>query len=425
MANVWFRAYHGISSDPKWPMIARRSGQSVAIVVAVWMALLDFASQNEPRGSVQGFVCEDIDALMGLDDGTTEKVVQAMAYRGLIVDDVISSWEKRQANRQTLSANGTGSGTAMSSTERSRRYREKQRMQRGATDATQRNGDATDATGRNADATRCNEDATECNGVQRTDKIREDKNRIENISPLNPPLQGGEPERDDSLGYEVSWEGDAVNDGFAGIPAETLPPDREQVVRDLGAPVEGSPLDEVLQPGEGTVPAVVQRPEPAASQQPDAQPAKKTRATRRSKAGNEEEPLRPEDWERWYAAYPKHEGRQNGIKAWNNLVRNGKLPHIEQLMSVLEWQIPLHDWKRVPKYAPLPATYLNALRWQDEPPAPQRTSYAPDANGRTPYIRPSDEGKFKPIGPYLPKLPNGQPDYKDFLRHPEKYQGVV
>ena len=57
----WFRWYHGSSCDTKWPWVARRSGQCVGTVVAVWSALLEHASQNEERGSVDGFNCEEID----------------------------------------------------------------------------------------------------------------------------------------------------------------------------------------------------------------------------------------------------------------------------------------------------------------------------------------------------------------------------
>lgn len=90
----WFRVHHGMVSDPKWPLIARRSGHKKGTVVAVWAALLDFASQNEERGSIAGFDSEVIDALYDVEDGTTEAIVKAMKAQGLIVENRIVSWKQ-------------------------------------------------------------------------------------------------------------------------------------------------------------------------------------------------------------------------------------------------------------------------------------------------------------------------------------------
>lgn len=111
----WFRWYHGAISDPKWPLIARKSGQNIGTVVSIWAALLEFASQSEARGSVAGFDCETIDALYGYPDGTTETVCNAMKRHGLLSEThVIVSWSKRQVKRERED----------NSSERVRRYRE-------------------------------------------------------------------------------------------------------------------------------------------------------------------------------------------------------------------------------------------------------------------------------------------------------------
>ena len=49
MAYNWLKWFHGAVADDKWPLIARKSGQPVAVVVAVWAALLECASQAEDR----------------------------------------------------------------------------------------------------------------------------------------------------------------------------------------------------------------------------------------------------------------------------------------------------------------------------------------------------------------------------------------
>ena len=111
----WFRWYHGAISDPKWPLIARKSGQNIGTVVSIWAALLEFASQSENRGSAAGFDHETIDALYGYPDGTTETVCNAMKRHGLLSEThTIVSWSKRQVKRERED----------NSSERVRRYRE-------------------------------------------------------------------------------------------------------------------------------------------------------------------------------------------------------------------------------------------------------------------------------------------------------------
>ena len=95
----WLRWYHGAISDPKWPLIARKSGQNIGTVVSIWAALLEHASQDEERGSIEGFDPEAIDALFGYEDGTCEAVVAAMLSKDLIKDGCIASWTKRQPKR--------------------------------------------------------------------------------------------------------------------------------------------------------------------------------------------------------------------------------------------------------------------------------------------------------------------------------------
>ena len=51
----WFRWYHGTVDDRKWLVVSRYCGQSRAVVLAVWCALLEFASQAEERGSIAAF----------------------------------------------------------------------------------------------------------------------------------------------------------------------------------------------------------------------------------------------------------------------------------------------------------------------------------------------------------------------------------
>lgn len=103
-AMHWLRWHHGACSDSKWPLIARKSGENVGAVVALWAALLEHASQSEERGDVSRFDPEETDALYGWPDGTSARVLRAMLEKKLIVDGRIRSWEKRQPLREDPTA---------------------------------------------------------------------------------------------------------------------------------------------------------------------------------------------------------------------------------------------------------------------------------------------------------------------------------
>ena len=152
----WLRWYHGAVSDDKWPLIARKSGQTVAVVIAVWAALLECASQSEVRGSVHDFDPESIDALMQLPDGATQAVVDALSagMRPRIMDGKIANWSKRQPVRERDDDK---------STERVRQHRERQMALQNK-----------DNVPGNADETPVKRQET-----PRTEKIREEKIREE------------------------------------------------------------------------------------------------------------------------------------------------------------------------------------------------------------------------------------------------------
>lgn len=178
----WFRWYHGAISDQKWPLIARKSGQNIGTVVSIWAALLEHASQDAERGSIDGFDPESVDALFGYDDGVAASVLGAMIEKALIVDGYIASWTKRQPKRERED----------DSSERVRRYREKQRQE----------------TPRTTDETPCNASVTplERQETPRTEKRREEKN----IRTPLPPTGGCDEKRTTKTtgqeGYPADFE---------------------------------------------------------------------------------------------------------------------------------------------------------------------------------------------------------------------------
>ena len=147
MSVDWFRWWHGSVSDPKFGAICVRAKCSLPEVLAVWVALLECASQAANRGDISDCPHDEIAWTLRIDVDLVKTICEAMEARGLVSQGRIVSWERRQPAREDAVEEGS-----KTSTERSREHRERKK---------------TDATQCNADATQCNADATH--------QIREDK----------------------------------------------------------------------------------------------------------------------------------------------------------------------------------------------------------------------------------------------------------
>lgn len=93
----WLKWYIGSAIDPKFSIVARRSGHNVAVVIAIWAMLLERAGQAEERGNITGFDCETADVVLGLPDGAAYVILEALRSKGLIHGDRVANWEKRQS----------------------------------------------------------------------------------------------------------------------------------------------------------------------------------------------------------------------------------------------------------------------------------------------------------------------------------------
>lgn len=72
----------------------------------------------------------------------------------------------------------------------------------------------------------------------------------------------------------------------------------------------------------------------------------------------------------FWAAYPKKAGKADALKAWNKLAPDVVLQ--EQMGKVLEVQKQSQQWRKDGgQYIPMPATWLNGRRWEDEAPQAQ------------------------------------------------------
>lgn len=82
--------------DPKLKVIAHRAKQPMADVLAVWLCLLDMASQNNPRGNVVIDI-EEIAVMQNLETDDVKKIIEAFYTKNMITPEGrLAAWDKRQ-----------------------------------------------------------------------------------------------------------------------------------------------------------------------------------------------------------------------------------------------------------------------------------------------------------------------------------------
>ena len=91
--------------------------------------------------------------------------------------------------------------------------------------------------------------------------------------------------------------------------------------------------------------------------------------------------LYTERFEAFWKAY--HPGRRTGkgaaLKAWKKVAKNIRQEEdlLNGCLNALRWQLKSKQW--IDGFVPLPATYLNQRRWEDDPPENQGGFF--DING--------------------------------------------
>jgi hypothetical protein len=98
----WVRLWHDMPTDPKWRVIARKSGQPIASVISVFVMMMTNASSNsEDRGTLDGWNHEDVAAALDLDEESVAAICDAM--QGRVLDgDRLTGWERRQPKREDM-----------------------------------------------------------------------------------------------------------------------------------------------------------------------------------------------------------------------------------------------------------------------------------------------------------------------------------
>jgi len=199
----WFRWWHGTLTDPKFKSIARKSGQPFTVVITMWVALLEYASNvthgdaRVTRGDVTNFACDDYDVLLEVEDGVCSKILEAFAAKGMIVDNSVTQWDRRQSKRDDSSA------------ERTRAYRERKNNETfeliGDADVTLGDDEERDVTPRGDEIREESNSSTDVE-VALGDAEARSKNRIPNCP--HQKLIELYAEHLPMLPYPVSWEGE-------------------------------------------------------------------------------------------------------------------------------------------------------------------------------------------------------------------------
>lgn len=102
----WVRLWHDMPTDPKWRVVARKSGQPLACVVAVFTMMLTNASGNAmKRGTLLGWDHEDAGAALDMDGEAVAAIYEAM--QGKVLDgDTLTGWDRRQPKREDSGVSG-------------------------------------------------------------------------------------------------------------------------------------------------------------------------------------------------------------------------------------------------------------------------------------------------------------------------------
>jgi hypothetical protein len=98
----WFRWHHGSVCDPKFGLVAKKAGATVAEVIAIWASLLEAASASATRGDPGNVDFESMGFSLGIDEDRVKQVHRYMKERGLVDAESgrIAAWEKRQPKRE-------------------------------------------------------------------------------------------------------------------------------------------------------------------------------------------------------------------------------------------------------------------------------------------------------------------------------------
>lgn len=98
-----YKVLHGLPVDTKLGVIAKRAGLRRGEVLALWIALMDRASQGTPRGFIKDIDIEELATMLDFEAAQVEAALQAFRDKGAIsAENRLVDWEKIQKTSSTL-----------------------------------------------------------------------------------------------------------------------------------------------------------------------------------------------------------------------------------------------------------------------------------------------------------------------------------
>jgi hypothetical protein len=81
------------------------------------------------------------------------------------------------------------------------------------------------------------------------------------------------------------------------------------------------------------------------------------------------------EFEEFWRAYPKRVSKGGAYASWQKIVKHQDANvFVTRVLNALNWQTRQLDWtKEDGKYVPMPVTYLNNRRWEDDQPIKKQT----------------------------------------------------
>ncbi len=108
----WFRVYSEILDDRKIKRIVKKTGQSKALIIGVWICILALANEGSERGKLSisddiPYTAEDIEDETGLPSEIIEQLLDEFRSLGMINGKStieITNWDKRQFKSDSSTA---------------------------------------------------------------------------------------------------------------------------------------------------------------------------------------------------------------------------------------------------------------------------------------------------------------------------------
>lgn len=97
----WFKIHHGFSTDKKLGLISHQIGVPRAIINAIVIDMLEYASNCPDRGSIVGYDNEVAAYNLGILHEQIVTVRNALLLRSFVTEDKISKWEQYQSIDRT------------------------------------------------------------------------------------------------------------------------------------------------------------------------------------------------------------------------------------------------------------------------------------------------------------------------------------